>query len=167
MQTANDWMQSHGFGALCVMVLGVTSALTLLGLAIGFAMERLAIARGMKIYAVALRPQQLRHEALGTALFHLVFVPFGGAVLALGWVHFSSGLAAQLLSFAVPWWGFQLFYYWVHRLMHVRKLRWIHRWHHRSQVTTPLTGLSMHPVEALLWCVLMWWPRSSAFAWVA
>jgi sterol desaturase/sphingolipid hydroxylase (fatty acid hydroxylase superfamily) len=39
----------------------------------------------------------------------------------------------------------------LHRAMHTRRLLFIHRWHHRSRVTTPLSGQSMHPIEACFW----------------
>jgi hypothetical protein len=38
--------------------------------------------------------------------------------------------------------GFQAFYWTLHRAM-LQHLLFVHRWHHRSRVTTPLSGQSM------------------------
>jgi sterol desaturase/sphingolipid hydroxylase (fatty acid hydroxylase superfamily) len=43
-------------------------------------------------------------------------------------------------------------FYWTHRLLHAnaRLYRSIHKIHHRSIDTTPLTGLSFHPLESFI-----------------
>jgi sterol desaturase/sphingolipid hydroxylase (fatty acid hydroxylase superfamily) len=43
-------------------------------------------------------------------------------------------------------------FYWTHRLLHAnqRLYRSVHKIHHRSVDTTPLTGLSFHPVESFI-----------------
>jgi sterol desaturase/sphingolipid hydroxylase (fatty acid hydroxylase superfamily) len=43
-------------------------------------------------------------------------------------------------------------FYWTHRMLHAnaRMYRSIHKIHHRSIDTTPLTGLSFHPVESFI-----------------
>ncbi len=128
---------------------------TLFALGLGFAVERSVQKAGRKILDMPLRRRQLRHEAIGTALFHLVFVlPFVWA-LHTGAIHFSSGWLANVLGFAVAWYAFIAFYYFFHRAMHHRALFWMHRWHHESVVTTPMSGLSMHPLEAVGWTAAM------------
>lgn len=62
-----------------------------------------------------------------------------------------GGTARNALTFAALVPGFQVYYWLLHRAMHTRALVRIHRWHHRSQVSTPLTGLSMSAFEALGW----------------
>ncbi|MCI0671376.1 MAG: sterol desaturase family protein, partial [Myxococcaceae bacterium] len=136
----------------------VCLALTAVGLVLGYVSERRASALGRTVFAVKLAPGQVAHEALGTALFQVVFVPVLALAFATGVLRFSQGWAAQLLGFAVPWYGFQALYYWLHRAMHTKPLFWMHRWHHVSHVTTPMTGFSMHPVESLGWCVVMLGP---------
>jgi len=43
-------------------------------------------------------------------------------------------------------------FYCVHRLLHVEFLyRWVHGLHHRNVATGPFSGISMHPVEHLLY----------------
>ena len=62
----------------------------------------------------------------------------------LGAVWFA--LSVILLIFIHDTW-----FYWIHRLMHHRKLyRLIHLVHHRSHNPTPWAALSFHPLEAVL-----------------
>lgn len=146
-------LESMSLGEVVIACAVACLTLTASGLAWGYAAERVAFARGRKVFDVKLKRRQLRTEALGTALFHLVFVPMAAAVLWSGAVRFSSGWLAQVVGFFGAWYAFQAFYYPLHRAMHSRQLFWMHRWHHESLVTTPMTGFSMHPAEALGWCV--------------
>jgi Delta7-sterol 5-desaturase len=146
---------------VALLVLYVTATLvatTLFSLALGFAVERRAWANGRRVFDVPLKRGQLRHEAIGTALFHVVFIPPFVLALHSGAIRFSDGWLAQVLGFAVAWYGFVFFYYFMHRAMHHKRLFWMHRWHHASLVTTPMSGLSMHPVEAIGWVVGMLGP---------
>jgi sterol desaturase/sphingolipid hydroxylase (fatty acid hydroxylase superfamily) len=154
----NHWIATLGWLDAAGAVFLLTGSLTAFSLVTGFALERAAVKRGQKVYAVALRPGQLAHEALGTALFHGVFVPIATVVVVRGGIRFSDGWLANVLGYVCGWYGFMSLYYFAHRLMHTRRLRWMHHWHHRSHVTTPLTGISMHPVEALLWTALLLGP---------
>ncbi len=140
-----------GCAALCL-------ALTAIGLAAGYAAEHFWWKRGRKIFDVPLKRNQLRREVLGTALFHVAFVPVFALVLFLGWIHPSRGWIPEIAGFFVPWYAFQVFYYFLHRAMHTRALFFIHRWHHESLVTTPMTGFSMHPAEAAGWIIGMLGP---------
>jgi len=149
---------------LAQLSLVVTSALvatTLFALAIGLAAERSAQRAGRKVLDLPLKRHQLRREALGTALFHVVFIPPFVWALHTGAIHFSHGWLANLLGFGVAWYGFVVFYYFFHRAMHHRSLFWIHRWHHESVVTTPMSGLSMHPLEAIGWTAAMLGPAAA------
>ncbi len=153
-----SWLSGLSLVELTVVVLGTTVALTLLGLAMGYAAEAFWRPRHRTIFALPLKPGQRRTELLGTVLFHILFVPFLVAALATRAISFSTGWAAELLGFWVPWYGFMIFYYFLHRAMHHPRLFWMHRWHHVSMVTTPMTGFSMHPAEGLGWVVGMLGP---------
>ena len=51
----------------------------------------------------------------------------------------------------IPIWS-SMHFYWIHRLIHFPLLyRLIHSLHHRNVVIGPWTGISMHPVEHLLY----------------
>ncbi|AKF06581.1 Sterol desaturase family protein [Sandaracinus amylolyticus] len=151
----NDLIAARSYGELLIACFALCASLTVIGLVSGYAAERAAWKRGRKVFDVPLKRGQLRHEMIGTALFHLLFVPVLAGVLASGAMQFSSGWIAEIAGFFVPWYTFQLGYYAMHRAMHSKALFWMHRWHHESLVTTPMTGLSMHPAEAIGWIVMM------------
>lgn len=78
----------------------------------------------------------------------------------LMWWALANGMA-PLTSFAVtPFWFVAFFFlipiwesfyfYWVHRLLHTDLLYRFHALHHRNTDVGPWSGLSMHPVEHVL-----------------
>jgi lathosterol oxidase len=55
------------------------------------------------------------------------------------------------LEFALYFFLSDTWFYWGHRLMHVEPFyKWIHKTHHKSTSTNPLTSTSVTPFEALL-----------------
>ncbi len=64
-----------------------------------------------------------------------------------------------LLFFLIPIWG-SFHFYWIHRLLHWPPLyRLAHSLHHRNINIGPWSGMSMHPVEHLLYlstCMIHW-----------
>lgn len=134
-------------------LLGLVAAfwigLSFLGSVIGFLCERLRA--GPPIWDVPLRPGQYRLELVGTAGFLAVQIAAFTLVLRAGWIRFGEG--PGWLTFGIQFFAFQIYYYGLHRLMHLRPLLFLHRWHHESHVTTPLTGHSMSVGEALGWSV--------------
>lgn len=144
-------------GLTFVEALGWASALfvslTLVSLAAGYAVERRTWATAGKIFDVPARRGQLRHEVIGTALFHVIWLPAVAGALASGLVRFSGGLGRELVTFFGAMFFFQVYYWLMHRAMHWRPLFFLHRWHHRSLVTSPMTGFSMSPLEAVGWTV--------------
>lgn len=137
--------------ARCALFFG---ACTLIGLAFGYALERHAWSIGRKVYDVPAKKHQLRTEIVGTIVFHLVWLPVAALLLWSGALRFSNSIVADLVTLPFCWLSFQGMYYALHRAMHSKRLFWIHRWHHESLVTSPMTGLSMHPLEALGWSAI-------------
>ncbi len=135
---------------LALAVLGFFLGLTVLAVGAGFAAER--VLRHKRIFAVPLARGQYRFELIGNVVF-----------LAVTTAAFTTALRAEIVRFGPPSLardagtffallvGFQIFYWLLHRAMHTRRLLFLHRWHHRSQVTTPLSGQSMSAGEAALW----------------
>ena len=54
------------------------------------------------------------------------------------------------IFFLIPIWE-SFYFYWIHRLLHTRWLYRFHALHHRNTDIGPWSGLSMHPVEHLLY----------------
>lgn len=148
-----DWIARLSWIELLLVCAAFFGSLTAVSNVAGFAIERRVQERGLRIFALPLKRRQLRTELLGNVLFLVVFVPAITGVLASGAIRFASSWLAEVLTFGVSWTAFVVFYYFFHRAMHAKRLFWMHRWHHESLVTTPLTGLSMHPVEAIGWSV--------------
>ncbi len=140
---------SASLAQLIAACLAALSAWTLFSVVVGVGLERLSWARGRRVFALPLRAHQRRHEWIGTGLFVMMFAPALAAAISLHLLRFTGGWVAEVTGFAVPFFGFQLFYYWLHRAMHRPWLFFVHRWHHESHVTTPVTGFSMHPAETL------------------
>jgi sterol desaturase/sphingolipid hydroxylase (fatty acid hydroxylase superfamily) len=138
--------------SLAAYVLAFFGSLTAGNLVVGFLAER--VATGRRIFAVPLAPGQLRLEAIGNVVFVVVTVAAFTAALGTGIVRFGEeSFLRAATTFSALLLGFQIFYYGLHRAMHTRPLLWMHRWHHRSQVTTPLSAQSMHPAESVAWMI--------------
>lgn len=135
---------------LVLYVAAFFCGLTLLALGQGFLVER-ALSAKRRVFDVPLAKGQYRFEAIGNVVFVVVTVATVSLVLRLGWFRFDGGWARGIATFFGCMLGFQVFYYWLHRAMHHKVLLRFHRWHHRSQVTTPLSGQSVSFVEAVGW----------------
>jgi sterol desaturase/sphingolipid hydroxylase (fatty acid hydroxylase superfamily) len=74
-----------------------------------------------------------------------------GALRRSGHLGFASGEAPAYVvawEFAVYFFAFDLYFYAVHRLMHVDVVyRWVHATHHRSTAPNPLTAFAFNPIE--------------------
>lgn len=80
---------------------------------------------------------------------------------ALIWWAMANGYAATLTWAAAPVWFVLLFpcipiwesfyFYWIHRLLHTKPFYRFHALHHRNTDVGPWSGLSMHPVEHVLY----------------
>lgn len=146
-----DLLGSASLTVLALYVLGFFSGLTMVALAIGFGIER-AFGSTKKIFAVPLAKGQLGFELAENLVFVCVATLSVSAALHLGIVRFGpSSFVRHVGTFGALLVGFQTFYWPLHRAMHTRRLLFVHRWHHRSRVTTPLSGQSVSMGEALLW----------------
>lgn len=77
------------------------------------------------------------------------------------WWAFANGLAPMITFDSNPIWFFAVFFlvpvwesfyfYWIHRLLHTNALYRFHALHHRNTDVGPWSGLSMHPIEHLLY----------------
>lgn len=147
-----DTLRALPIPSLALVVGGSLVTLTIIGSISGFALERALAKR--RIFAVPLFEGQHRFELLGNVVFLTVITAAFTAALKLGVVRFgATGALAASVTFFAMLLGFQVYYWFLHRAMHTPALLPIHRWHHRSQVTTPLTGQSVSVFEAIGWAV--------------
>jgi sterol desaturase/sphingolipid hydroxylase (fatty acid hydroxylase superfamily) len=135
---------------MAALVFAFFGLLTAVSLATGFLAERKV--QGRRIFSVPLAAGQLRFEATGNLVFLAITVATFTVALKSDVVRFGEpSLARDAGTFFSLMIGFQVFYYFLHRAMHTRALLWMHRWHHRSQVTTALSAQSMSAAEAVAW----------------
>lgn len=128
--------------------------LTVVSVAAGLAVERSPLGRARQIQSDPVPPGQLRRELLSNVRFCLLVPAALAAALAADVFQFGPDtLLRGALTFAACSVAFDAYYYLLHRAMHLRRLMPIHRFHHLSRVTGPLTGQSMSLAEALGWIV--------------
>ena len=102
---------------------------------------------------------QIRRELKNAAIVMSLNALFASVVLYL----VSQGVAKVYLDIlAYPfWWTFLSFplllilndtwFYWMHRLLHHRRLyKYVHHEHHKSTTVNPFTSFSFHVIEPLL-----------------
>ncbi len=119
---------------------------------IGFAIERSPYGRRRVIFDLPLAPGQLRWELLASLRFCAMATVAFALVLGTGALGTTEETwRAGVYSFAVQFVGFDVFYYFFHRALHHRRLMRFHRLHHKSRVTSPLTGFSLGWVESAGW----------------
>lgn len=146
-------LQGRSLPDIAAIVFAFFAGLTLVSLAMGFGMTR-SLSAKKKIFDIPIPDGQLRLEMLGNVIFVAITSASFTAVLASGATKFGpDSLVRGALTFVGLLFGFQAFYYWLHRAMHHRVLLRFHRWHHVSQVTSPLSGQSVSPVEACGWMI--------------
>lgn len=139
-----------GLGTILLAVTGFFVTLTVVSVASGFLLERVVPNR--RIWSDPLWEGQLRYELIGNVVFLAVTIATMTALLHSDLVRFgpeSTGRAVA--TFVALNFGFQTFFYGLHRLLHVPAFVPLHRWHHKSRVTTPLSGQSMSFGEAVGW----------------
>lgn len=144
-------LASLGYFDLAAVCLAFFATMTVVGVSVGAACERAFPKR--KVMAVAPAPGQVPLEMLGNVIFILVSGITFTFALRLGVIRFEAGALRSVLTFFAMNVAFQAFYYFFHRAMHDKRLLWMHRWHHQSQVTSALSAQSVHPAEALGWMI--------------
>lgn len=111
-----------------------------------------------KIQAAFPGSAQIKREIAYSLLSILMFVAvFTGVTLMT-----YAGYTRVYLDFGAHSVGYFIFsvllmivwhdtyFYWTHRLLHLKRFARFHRLHHRSHNTTPWTSFAFHPVEAFI-----------------
>jgi Delta7-sterol 5-desaturase len=138
------WALAVAYGIQLAIYAGIATLV-----ALPYAFMHRVLGRGALLDPRPLRPGQVRRE-LGWALSTCGVY----AVCLLVCLRLSQRATPQTWATAVPQFGaLTLFYdlciYWMHRLMHTRRLRAFHGVHHRSVRPTVWSVHSLHPLEAL------------------
>lgn len=150
-----DYLQTTliqtGNGVLTAWLLVVLVSMTLMALSRIFTQIK-------KIQNRTLRWKILRHEVMWSALnlfvtgltLTLIFT----WLAAQGWMATYSGPVRWYVvagEFALFFFAFDLYFYLLHRLIHIEPLyTWVHRTHHRSVAPHPLSSSSMSPLEGII-----------------
>jgi sterol desaturase/sphingolipid hydroxylase (fatty acid hydroxylase superfamily) len=150
-----EFTRHASFLELALVASGALVLLNVFWSAVAIAAERY-FGRSYRIWQLEGPPGQIRRELGANLRFDVVV----GCFVA-GLIHWqlvvlgdSQGQAgAGLLTFAVSWLAFEIYYWAMHRAFHTPALYRFHRFHHESHVTTAFTGTSTSTVEALGWAI--------------
>jgi lathosterol oxidase len=146
-----EYVDTLSYAQLVLLCGAVLGGLITVYTGTGFVLEAW-LGDSKRIYDLPRGEGQLRRELIGTIRF-LVMGAFGFGGLLYVVPFAEESLSGVALTFFVCWAGFEVYYWGLHRAMHLRPFYRFHRYHHESRVTSPLTGYSMSTVESLGWLV--------------
>lgn len=110
------------------------------------------------------RPKQFRKE-VGWSMLTAVIFSVAGAGTALLWQKGYTKVYTDINEYS--WWWVpvsllismllhETYYYWVHRWMHQPAIfRIVHKVHHESNIASPWTAFSFHPLEGVLQAIIL------------
>jgi Delta7-sterol 5-desaturase len=129
------------------------------GIAYALGYGRAGAVRRHKLQPAMPSGAQLRREIGCSALAVLVFGAVNGALSALGALPHTR-LYAHVAQYGWAWFALSIiaalvlhdtYFYWTHRLLHLRAVfRVVHRVHHLSTNPTPWTAYAFHPLESVV-----------------
>lgn len=112
-----------------------------------------------KINQRGYRPGQFKKEVTWSMITAGIFA-LSGAALGLLWQQGFTKIYTDVNAYPLWWLPVSLmlalfvhetYYYWLHRWMHHPKVfRRVHKVHHDSNITSPWTAFSFHPLEGVL-----------------
>ena len=110
------------------------------------------------------RKGQFRKEVYWSTITAIIFA-FSGSFTLLLWQKGWTKVYTDVNDYPLWWLPVSLliallvhetYYYWLHRWMHhPRVFRIVHKVHHDSNITSPWTAFSFHPLEGLLQAVFL------------
>lgn len=111
-----------------------------------------------KIQSAFPQGSQINREIWASLGSILMFTLFFGISMLLYYSGYSKiykgfsehSIAYFLFSIVVLIAWHDTYFYWTHRLLHLKAFSRFHRLHHRSHNTTPWTSFAFHPVEAAI-----------------
>ncbi len=109
-------------------------------------------------------PGQFRKEITRSNITAILFGLSGAAMLLL-WQKGYTKLYENVNDYPLWWLPLSLvialvlqetYYYWLHRWMHIPSVfRIVHKWHHDSQIASPWTAFSFHPIEGFIQAIFL------------
>jgi len=114
--------------------------------------------RARKIQPKGFRWKTFRNEIF----FAIINLAIGATILGYISSELKSHGAITFNNSPTSWWvvaleytayflGFDTYFYWFHRLMHLEPMyKWVHKLHHRSTSPNILTTLSVSPLESII-----------------
>jgi len=107
---------------------------------------------------------QFKKEVKWSMLTALLFA-LAGSIMAVLWQKGLTKIYLEIGDYPIWWLPASLilamllhetYYYWLHRWMHNPKIfRVVHKVHHDSNITSPWTAFSFHPLEGILQAVFL------------
>ena len=144
-----EFVEQLSFLELTVVCGTVVGGLIAASAAAGFLLER-TLADSKRVWDLPLAEGQYRWEWIGNIRFVIMAAFVFAGLLSV--VPFAEETLANIaITFGACWFFFEVYYWGLHRLMHLKPFYRFHRYHHDSRVTTPLTGYSMSTVESAGW----------------
>jgi len=144
-----EFVEQSSFVALTFAIGLAITIWTATSTAVGFALER-GLGDRRRIFDLPIGDGQLRRELIGTIRFVVMAaVVFAALLRALPFAEEST--ASVVGTFVFCWFGFEVYYWGLHRVMHLKPFYRFHKYHHESRVTSPLTGYSMSTAESAGW----------------
>lgn len=120
--------------------------------------------KNRKINKREYNPGQFRQEMIRSNMTAVLF-GISGAVLLLLWQKGYIKIYENIHDYPLWWLPASLvialilqetYYYWLHRWMHIPKVfKLVHKWHHDSQIASPWTAFSFHPIEGLIQAIFL------------
>ena len=117
-----------------------------------------------KINAKAYKPNQFRKEVKWSTVTAIIFAVSGAITLVL-WQKGLTKVYTDIHDYPLWWLPLSLvvslllhetYYYWLHRWMHYPKIfRVVHKVHHDSNITSPWTAFSFHPLEGVVQAIYL------------
>ncbi|MEJ7740115.1 MAG: sterol desaturase family protein [Chitinophagaceae bacterium] len=117
-----------------------------------------------KLVNRAYKPGQLRKEVGWSTVTAIIFALAGIVTI---WLWQSGNTRVYTTTALYGWWYVPVslllsmllhesYYYWLHRLMHHPSIfRLVHKVHHDSNIPSPFTAFSFHPLEGLLQAIVL------------
>jgi Delta7-sterol 5-desaturase len=117
-----------------------------------------------KINSRGYKPDQFKKEVKWSMVTALLFA-LAGSIMLMLWQQGYTKVYTNVNAYPL-WWlpaslivallAHETYYYWLHRWMHHPKIfRIVHKVHHDSNITSPWTAFSFHPLEGLLQAIFL------------